>query len=417
MARIFSNWLEAYMEYTDASESPDQCHYWTGVGTIAGVLRRNVWLDQKAFVWSPNFYIILVGPPGIVAKSTTLSFGMRLLEQVPEIHFGPESATWQSLLPAFQEAIQTVKWNEKGEDHMMPVCALTIPVSELGTFLKIKDDDFVSFLINLWDGRASKRSFSHRTLQRGSVDVQNPWINIIGCTTPAWLNQNAPEQLVGGGLMSRILFVYANKKRKLVAYPGEVWRGGDFEAMEAKLVADLTEMSKLRGPFRMTPAALEWGEQWYERHWSAVPPHMISTRYEGYRSRKQTHLHKVAMVLSASTSDSLLLEPHHLQAAEALLASTEESMIQVFESVGTIEQARRLKEILGMARGLKPIFPTGVPAMEIYRRLQNTMSLEDYAKALEAGKEAKMLKIIRTNEMGDDGKPIHILEVTHGTLQ
>lgn len=417
MARIFSNWLEAYMEYTSASESPDQCHYWTGVATLAGALRRNVWLDQKLFVWTPNFYIILVGPPGIVAKSTTLSLGMRLLEQVPEIHFGPESATWQSLLPAFQEATTTIQWTVGKEEFQLGMSALTIPVSELGTFLKIRDDDFVSFLINLWDGRASARAFQHRTLTRGVVEVKNPWINVIGCTTPSWLNQNAPEQLIGGGLMSRIVFVFANKKRKLVAYPGLEWRDSDYVDYEAKLVADLTEVSQLRGPFLMSEAAIQWGRQWYEEHWNTIPPHMLSSRYEGYRSRKQTHLHKLAMILAVSSGNRLVIEPHHLEAASLLLSSTEESMITVFDSVGSAEQARQLKEIVSLAKGLASVYKDGVIVSELYHRLINNMSHEAFQKALEAGVGAGLFRISKDAALDANNRIVYRMHLTQRTLQ
>lgn len=93
MGRHFDDWLKTYMLYTRDSESPDEFHFWTGVSTIAGALRRRVWIDMRKFLWTPNFYIILVGPPGIVTKSTTTSVGYNLLRHVEGVHFGPDSAT------------------------------------------------------------------------------------------------------------------------------------------------------------------------------------------------------------------------------------------------------------------------------------------------------------------------------------
>jgi hypothetical protein len=49
--------------------------------TLAGALRRRVWLDQAYFRWHPNFYIVLVAPPGIVSKSTTAGVGMSLAQK------------------------------------------------------------------------------------------------------------------------------------------------------------------------------------------------------------------------------------------------------------------------------------------------------------------------------------------------
>jgi hypothetical protein len=92
------------MNFTRASESPDAYHFWTGVGTIAGTLRRRVWLDMRHFQWTPNFCIILVGPPGVANKSTTIRIGSSLLAQVDGIHFGPQSMTWQSLIQTLEQS-------------------------------------------------------------------------------------------------------------------------------------------------------------------------------------------------------------------------------------------------------------------------------------------------------------------------
>ena len=75
-SRKLKNWVDSYLVYSSASEAPDKFHFWTAVSTIAGALRRRVWIPQNYFDWTSNFYIILVAPPGIVSKSTTISIGM-----------------------------------------------------------------------------------------------------------------------------------------------------------------------------------------------------------------------------------------------------------------------------------------------------------------------------------------------------
>src|SRR5215831_15160014 len=157
MPRKFANWLKAYMDYTRDSESPDTFHFWTGVSTIAGALRRRVWIDMRKFQWTPNFYIILVGPPGIATKSTSTRTGMRLLESIQGIHFGPPSITWQKLADSLSEAVEHMKIRgPTGADDFIPMSCITVPVSELGTFLKIEDSALVDVLVDLWDGQLSK---------------------------------------------------------------------------------------------------------------------------------------------------------------------------------------------------------------------------------------------------------------------
>ena len=131
MKRHYDNWISGFMEYSSYSEAPRHMHFWVAVSTLAGALRRQVWIDMAYFKWYPNFYIILVAPPGIVSKSTTASIGMSLLKKVPDIKFGPDVVTWQALVGAFAEA--TVAFELNSEYY--PMSALTIVSSEFGNLL------------------------------------------------------------------------------------------------------------------------------------------------------------------------------------------------------------------------------------------------------------------------------------------
>jgi hypothetical protein len=91
------------MEYASFSEAPKHMHFWTAVSTIAGALRRRVGLTWLIFRWHPNFYIILVAPPGIVSKSHYCWYWNVPLKKVPDIRFGPDVVTWQALVTGFAE--------------------------------------------------------------------------------------------------------------------------------------------------------------------------------------------------------------------------------------------------------------------------------------------------------------------------
>jgi len=193
-----------YAEYTKHSESPDLFHFWTGVFTIAGALRRQVWIDQRYFHWTPNFYIVLVGPAGVAAKSTSLRLGTNLLRFVDGIKFGPKSMTWQALTHALEEAFGLVPFPN---GDLYPMSCITCSITELGTFLRPEDKVMMDVLVDLWDGQLEP--WDRRTVYKeGQVLIENPWINIMGCTTPAWLRDNMPEAMIGGGLIRRIVFVY-----------------------------------------------------------------------------------------------------------------------------------------------------------------------------------------------------------------
>lgn len=337
--RYHSDWLRAFVDYAAIGEAPDYMYFWVGVSTIAGALRRRVWIDMGHFEWVANFYIILVAPPGIVSKSTTASIGMNLLREVPGIKFGPEVVTWQALATAFAQAREDFPIGES----LHTQSALTIESSEFGNLLNPQDRDMVDLLVTLWDGR--KGQMTKLTKTSGTDVIKNPWINIVACTTPAWIAGHFPEYMVGGGFTSRCLFVFAEEKAHYAAYPGRILPP-DFHERQRKLIHDLEIISQISGPFTLTEDAFEWGTWWYEDHYKNRPPHLDNERFGGYIARKQTHIHKTAMVLSAACRDDRVIDAELLQKAAALVTGLEHDMPKVFDRIGKVIEARHTDEIV-----------------------------------------------------------------------
>lgn len=387
MARNFKHWIKAYTSWTATSEAPLDFHFWTAISTIAAVLRRRVWRDEHLFKWTPNFYIIFVGPAGVVTKSTSLGMGYKLLEKVPGITFGPDSMTWHGLAKKFEESVEYAIVNEGTPlEQKILMSPLTCSVSELGTFLKPDDSALVSFLTDVWDGK--ERPFAHDTGYSGKIKVENPWLNVIGATTPEWLQDHFPPSMLQQGIGSRIIFVYGDKKRHYTAYPSRAVKTADYERVRDQLIEDLIEMSKLLGPFELTPEAYQWGTDWYMQHHTTRTREMASSRYSGYFARKQTHLHKVAMVLSVAQRDNLIIEKDDLEMANKILESTESSMIRVFENVGVINEARHVHELKAFVQTYG-----WITTADLYRLCYNIMSERDFKLAVRAALEGGVLQI------------------------
>jgi len=336
--RHFPDWIDAYLRYASVTEAPRRMHYWSAVGTVAGCLRRRVWLDQKRFSWYPSFYIIFVAPPGVVAKSTTIDISTDLLKQVPGIKFGPNAITWQALVSAFAAASEAFEY--QGEWH--PMSPLTLVASELGSLLNLQDKDMVNLLIELWDG---KRSYEKITKMSGNDTVEAPWVNLQAGTTPHWIADNMPQAMIGGGLSSRCIFVYADKKEKYVAYVDEQVNSGDDE-LRVKLIHDLEQISMMTGPFSMTANARAWGASWYENFWGDAVSRMDDQMAQGYAARKQTHMHKTAMVISASRSSDRIITVEDLQLANNMLLDLEADMPKVFSRIGRTEDSMQAERFI-----------------------------------------------------------------------
>ena len=334
MTRNYDDWLRAYVDYAGYSEAPKRLHFWSGVSAIAGALRRRVWIDQEYFRWHANHYVVIVAPPGIVSKSTTVSIAMDILRKVPGVNFGPDVVTWPALVTAFANCSESFLY--RGDFYNQ--CALTLQSSEFGNLINPQDRDMIDLLVTLWDSQTGV--FKKITKNSGNDNVENPWINLIACTTPAWIAGNFPEYVIGGGFTSRCLFVYTEKKEKYVPYPALVIPP-DTAEKKSRLAADLTHIAEvLVGPYELTGPAIEWGKAWYKEHNEGTRPAFLADdRFGGYLARKQTHLHKLAMVLAASQRDALVITDEDLKTANAMITDLEKDMPKVFAKIGRTNES------------------------------------------------------------------------------
>lgn len=318
-------------------------HFWCGVSAIAGALRRKVWLDMRTFKWHANHYIVLVAPPGIVSKSTTSAIAVNLLRGVQGVNFGPDVVTWPALVTAFANASDS--FEIAGEYFTQ--CALTLESSEFGNLVNPQDREMIDLLVTLWDSKQG--GFTKVTKGSGTDIVENPWINMIACTTPAWIAGNFPEYMIGGGFTSRCLFIYAEQKDKRVPWPDEV-SPPDFDQRKSALIQDLDHIANnLMGRYQLSPDAREWGRIWYNKHFDSPPPLLSDDRFGGYLARKQTHICKLGMVLAAAQRDELIISVDDLVLANKMISDLEIDMPKVFSKIGRSEdsiQAERFVQLI-----------------------------------------------------------------------
>ena len=382
--RHYDDWIKAYMDYTQYLEAPDEYHFWAGVAAVAGALRGKVWFDMGYFKWKPNFFIVYVAPPGMVAKSTTIGQFTELLREVPGIHFGPDSTTWQGLTNAFMDARESYLID--GTDYTMS--ALTIGISELGTFLDMKNREMIDVLVDLWDGK--DRAWKRRTRGEGESSIENPWLHLIGCTTPGWMGEHFPEYAIRGGFTSRTIFLYADAKRHFVAYPARRVEKDTQEHMRDKLIDDLTEIGKMCGEYTMSEEAYAWGEEWYQSHW--LEKETEATAMEGYRARKQTHIHKLAMVLSAARGEEMIIQRAELEHANSIISSLEAEMPNTFEEVSDQRGVKCLGFLLKLVQNHKEKTNAGLSKDAAWRKLCRAMTHDEFTLAIKGGIAANYVK-------------------------
>lgn len=300
-------------------------------------------MDQVAFKWYPNFFIIFVAPPGVVSKSTTAGMAESFLREVPGIKFGPDVVTWPSLVTSFAASCEAFEY-DGGYVSMSP---LNLIASELGNLIDPRNREMVNLFIDLWDGR---KQLEKQTKTSGNDIVDGPWINMLGCTTPHWIADNMPSTTVGGGFTSRCIFVYADQKERFIAFPKYNFPE-DTSQIKADLAHDLEYISlNLCGEYEPDAAGRAWVEDWYRQLWTKKPDHLDDDRLEGYIARRQTHLMKVAMIIAAAQRDELVLRVDDFILADTMLREIEGEVDKVFSRIGRTEDSLQAERFIDIIR-------------------------------------------------------------------
>lgn len=382
------SWLEDFVDYSQHGEAPEKVMWWVGVATLAGALQRKVWIDQVNFQWTPNFYLLIVGPPGVVKKSTSIGVGMKLLKKVSGIDFGPQATTWQQLVTHMAECTQTTLVD--GEEFRHSSCTFTL--SEFGSFFDSKDRNMVDNLTDMWDGKLE--TFRKETKTSGNDEVENPWINLVACTTPTWIADNFSSSLIGSGFGSRPVYIYADKPRAYIAYPsrGLTYDKVAHKALEEDLVERLKVIAEYAGEYRLTEEAYAWGEKWYAEFMD-TQQRMGNTPEAGVAVRKQTHLHKLAMVISASRGDFPTIDADHLQEAHEKLKELESDAEQIFGFVGQSPVTSATRQIIETVRKA-PICKSA-----LYNAFSRTLDIVEFDRALTGALASR--KIMESGDLSD----------------
>lgn len=100
----------------------------------------------------------------------------------------------------------------------------------------------------------------------------------------------------------------------------------------------------------MSAAAIAWGEAWYEKHYKLKPDGLDDDRFGGYIARKQTHIHKLAMILAAAQRDELTISEDDLQTANVMMTDLEHDMPGVFSKIGRTDVSLQADRFLSYLR-------------------------------------------------------------------
>ena len=331
------DWYEGWLHYMKDSEAPLLYNKWVAISMLAAVLERKVFLSWDKLIY-PNFYIVLVGPPGC-RKGTAMSPGRAVLDEM-NVKLAADATTKEKLASRLEDATDNF---EAADGQIYPYAAMTIFSEEFTVFLGYGNVELMQWLSNWYD---CLDHWVYETKHQDINELQGVWVNLVGATTPELLQESMPRESFGGGLNSRIIYVYAERKEKLVIFPF-LNRDKNIELKE-QLSTDLQKLRLYSGEAIPDQSYLDAWEKWYPAQQNLGIGD--DDRMSGYVERRPTHVHKLSMVFNASRGGDLRITDVDFKRAIGLLEETERKMANTFAGVGKSQFSSIMNKVLQYLR-------------------------------------------------------------------
>lgn len=374
--RRLDDWISGYLKYTENTEPCQLYRLWTAISVVASAMQRKCFTDWGMLRFYPNLYIVLVGPSGS-RKGTAMEPGRRFLTTLG-MSLAADATTKQALIKRLkQSSFTTVDRNGKVILHS----SLTIFSEELTVFIGYKNLELMTDLCNWWD---CLDRWTYETKHQGTDEVVGVWVNLLGATTPELLRSALPAEVIGSGLTARIIFVYADKRGKVVPYP---FVSDECRIVYDDLLHDLEIIHMLNGRMKFTENFMSFWEKWYIQH--DRDPGIKDQRLAGYMRRKPAHLFKLSMIMSASRSNEMVLRVQDLKRAEKILRTTEALMPNAFGGMGDSPISNLVHDLM------KTIALEGtVTKSDLMRRYIRDADSWTLGRALKVLEEAGYIKVM-----------------------
>lgn len=362
--RKLDNWLMSYKDYIIKHESPAIFHFWVAVQMIATALRRGVWINRGAYVVYPNQYVILVAKSGSCRKSVAMEIGLDLIDKVENTHILHERMTVEGLMDRLQRVLVLPN------GRVVPDGSLLIHADELSNLFGKASyiSDLLSFLTAAY---TSKAKLDFLTRSRSLTSVRNPCIGLLAGTTPDSMSEIFPSLTLVSGLIGRILLIVGERGER-VSKPKLK------KSLRPDLVHDLIRISKLYGEMTVTKETEAAFDSWYNAF-----PKDVSAELSTFYERKHDHVWKMAIIMSISESDEMIITHDHFLSAIQAVELVESRMGEVLTYIGATSQSSVADFVFSFIKAKHPEpLSHSILLRKSYRRLQSLNEFKDIIDAL-----------------------------------
>ena len=335
MARVLRTaWHESFYDCMEPhTDAPNNFITWSALSLIGATLKNNVYLKIGTYTLFPNQFIVLVAPPGI-GKGTAMNMVKGIIDETkpnPLVNTLSDRITAERIIERIADGWQTAPSIIGTQLAMGKVDHNVMLFSEELRVLLGASEWMLTFLEVAW----SQSTFDYQTKNKGSVSITSMCCSLLAASVPDFLRNvnHEASMVITGGFSSRCLFIYAEAPSKDLPWPQPLEQNPQSKALYDKLVIDLQEIAKLRGEFRVDTSARIRLENFLKKN-RVEAMRDDSEAVANFRARIKAHVIKLAMVLSASRGDSMIISDFDMQNAIAEISKITLSLEKLFRGAG-----------------------------------------------------------------------------------
>jgi len=335
VARVLKKaWHESFYDCMEPhTDAPNNFITWSALSLIGATLKNNVYLKIGTYTLFPNQFIVLVAPPGI-GKGTAMNMVKGIIDETKPntlVNTLSDRITAERIIERIADGWQAAPMIIGSQLSVGKVDHNVMLFSEELRVLLGASEWMLTFLEVAW----SQSTFDYQTKNKGSVSITSMCCSLLAASVPDFLRNvnHEASMVITGGFSSRCLFIYAEAPSKDLPWPQPLEQNPQSKALYDKLVIDLQSIASLKGEYRVDTAARIRLETFLSKN-RVNAMRDDSEAVANFRARIKAHVIKLAMVLSASRGDSLIISDFDMLNAIAEVNKITLSLEKLFRGAG-----------------------------------------------------------------------------------
>ena len=304
-------YFDLYFNYISSTESSSLYHRWSAISILSSAIGNKISIPMGHFKLKANFYIQFIGKPAS-RKSSAINIASKLRKKADIIKIAPSTTSLEGLLLELSKTTDKDGW-ENSKTGLDPA-SMAIMADEFNMYCGDNPRKLLIVLSSMWD---CPEEFKLAVKLNFYPKIEKPFVNILSGNTQSSFINIFGSDLLGQGILSRMIFVPVDTIKQKCAFPKKL-----STEKESMIISVLKKLGALpKSEIKYSDEATEFITRIYNKVNVDLPPFL-----QGYAGRRHIHLLKLCSVfacLNGLDNGELIITLEIAREANTYLAITE----------------------------------------------------------------------------------------------